>query len=70
MKEWVAIWRITELRWVHVPYGSPGYLCESQIVTVCQDSADSLDEAERIDTTIIDFEGLCGVSAAFIYSYE
>jgi hypothetical protein len=33
----------------------PGYSCESQTVTVCQDIADSLDEGERIDSIIIDF---------------
>jgi hypothetical protein len=33
----------------------PGYSCESQTVTVCQDIADSLDEGERTDTIIIDF---------------
>ena len=33
----------------------PGYSCESQIITVCQDLADSLDEATRLDAIIIDF---------------
>ena len=33
----------------------PGYLCESQVVTVCQDIADSLDEGVRTGTIIIDF---------------
>ena len=33
----------------------PGYSCESQIVTVCQDIADSLDEGIRIDALIADF---------------
>jgi hypothetical protein len=32
----------------------PGYSCESQVVTVCQDIADSLDEGDRTDA-IIDF---------------
>jgi hypothetical protein len=27
----------------------PGYSCESQIITVCQDMSDSLDEATRLD---------------------
>ena len=31
-----------------------GYSCQSQLVTVCQDIADSLDEGVRTDT-IIDF---------------
>ena len=33
----------------------PGYLCESQVITVCQDNADSLDNGDRIDTIIVDF---------------
>ena len=33
----------------------PGYLCESQIITVFQDISDSLDEATRVDAIIIDF---------------
>jgi hypothetical protein len=32
----------------------PGYSCESQVITVCQDIADSLDEGFGIDTIIID----------------
>jgi hypothetical protein len=32
-----------------------GYSCESQIITVCQDISNSLDEAVRLDTIIIDF---------------
>jgi hypothetical protein len=33
----------------------PGYSCESQIITVCRDIADSLDSGSRIDAIIIDF---------------
>ena len=33
----------------------PGYSCESQVVTVCQDIADSLEEGVRTDAIIIDF---------------
>jgi hypothetical protein len=33
----------------------PGYSCESQIVTVCQDIADSLDKGIRTDAIVIDF---------------
>jgi hypothetical protein len=33
----------------------PGYSCESQIITVCQDISDSLDEAARLGAIIIDF---------------
>ena len=32
-----------------------GYLCENQVITVCQDIADSLDKGDRIDVIIIDF---------------
>jgi len=32
-----------------------GYSCESQVITVCQDIADSLDEGVGIDAIIIDF---------------
>ena len=33
----------------------PGHSCDSQVVTVCQDIADSLDEGIRTDAIIIDF---------------
>jgi hypothetical protein len=33
----------------------PGYSCESQVNTVCQDIADSMDNGDRIDTIVIDF---------------
>jgi hypothetical protein len=33
----------------------PGYSCESQVITVCQDTANSLDNEGRIDAIIIDF---------------
>ena len=33
----------------------PGYSCESHLITVCQDIADSLDNGDRIDAIIIDF---------------
>jgi hypothetical protein len=33
----------------------PGYSCESQVIMVCQDIADYLDNREMIDTIIIDF---------------
>jgi hypothetical protein len=32
----------------------PGYLCESQVITVRHDVSDSLDEATRLDAIIID----------------
>ena len=38
------------------PHGfRPGYSCESQVVTVCQDVADALDEGIRTDGIVIDF---------------
>ena len=33
----------------------PRYSCERQLVMVCQDNVDSLDEGVRTDTIIIDF---------------
>jgi hypothetical protein len=33
----------------------PGYSRESQVITACQDFADSLDNGDRIDAIIIDF---------------
>ena len=33
----------------------PGYSCESQVITVCQDTADTLDNGDRTDAIIIDF---------------
>jgi hypothetical protein len=32
-----------------------GYLCESQIITVCQDTSDTLDEGARLGVIIIDY---------------
>jgi hypothetical protein len=36
----------------------PGYSCGSQVITVCQDIADSLDKGVGIDVIIIDFSQL------------
>jgi hypothetical protein len=33
----------------------PGYSCESQVITVCQDVADALDNGDTIDAIIVDF---------------
>ena len=33
----------------------PGYSWESQVITVCQDIADSFDKGDRMDSIIIDF---------------
>ena len=32
-----------------------GYSCESQVITVCQDIADSMDNGDRIDAILIAF---------------
>jgi len=32
-----------------------GYSCESQVITVCQDIADSMNNGNRIDTIVINF---------------
>ena len=32
-----------------------GYSCESQVITVCKDIADSLDNGDKIDAVIVDF---------------
>jgi hypothetical protein len=34
---------------------SPGYSCESRVITVCQDLADTLDNGDRMDAIIVDF---------------
>ena len=33
----------------------PGYSCESQVIAVCQDIADSQDNGDKIDAIIVDF---------------
>jgi hypothetical protein len=33
----------------------PGYSCESQVIVVCQDIADSLDNRDKFDSIIVDF---------------
>jgi len=33
----------------------PGYLCESQVISACQDIADSMNNGDRIDAIVIDF---------------
>jgi len=39
----------------------PGYSCESQIITVCQDISNSLDEAAELDAIIIEFSKAFGL---------
>ena len=43
--------------WLHKGQNGfgPGYSCESQVITVCQDIVDSLDEGVGIDVIVIDF---------------
>jgi len=33
----------------------PGYSCKVQVITVCQDIADSMDNGDRIDAIVINF---------------
>jgi len=33
----------------------PGYFCESQVITVCQDIDNALDNGDRIDAITVDF---------------
>ena len=33
----------------------PGYSCESQVIAVCQDIADCVDNGDKIDAIIVDF---------------
>ena len=33
----------------------PGHSCESQVITVCQDIADSPDNGDKIDAIVVDF---------------
>ena len=33
----------------------PGYSCESQIITVCRDIADFLDNGDRVVAVVVDF---------------
>ena len=33
----------------------PGYSCESQVIAVCQDIADCLDNGDKIDAFTVDF---------------
>ena len=46
---------IGEINNILFSYGSQGYSCESQDITVCQDIADSSDEGVGTDAIIIDF---------------
>jgi len=49
------IWDVSEWLYEGQHGFRPGYSCESQIVTVCQDIADYLDEGAKIDAIIVDY---------------
>jgi len=49
------VWKDTDWLYEGQHGFRPGYLCESQIITVCQDISDSIDEATRLEAIIIDF---------------
>jgi hypothetical protein len=49
------VWDKSEWLYVGQHGCRPAYSCESQIVTVCQNKVDSLNEGARIDAIIIDF---------------
>jgi hypothetical protein len=49
------VWENTDWLYERQHGFRPRYSCESQIITVCQDISDSLDEATRLDAVIIDF---------------
>ena len=36
----------------------PGYSCKSQVIAVCHDIADSLENVDKIDAIIVDFRKL------------
>ena len=40
----------------------PGYSCESQTITVCQDISDSLDEGARLNVIVTDFSKASGLA--------
>jgi len=39
----------------------PGYSCESQVIAVCQDTADCLDNGDKIDAIIVEFSKAFGL---------
>jgi hypothetical protein len=49
------VWEMSDLLYEGQHGFRPGYSCESQVVTVCQDIADSLDEGVKTDMLIIYF---------------
>jgi hypothetical protein len=49
------VWEMSGWLYVVQNRFRPAYSCESQLVTVCQDIADALDEEVRTDAIVIDF---------------
>jgi len=50
-----AVWDMSEWLYEGQRGFRPGYAYESQIMTVCQDVANSLDEGARRDAIVIEF---------------
>ena len=49
------VWEINDWLYEGQHGFRPGYSCESQVITVCQDIADSLDNGDRVDAIVVDF---------------
>ena len=49
------VWEINDWLYEGQHGFGPGYSCESQVITVCQDIADSLDNGDRVDAIVVDF---------------
>ena len=49
------VWEMSELLCAGKHGFKPGYSCESKVITVCHDIADSLHEGVKTDAIIIDF---------------
>jgi len=52
---YIQVWKYKDWLYEKQHDFRPGYSCESQIITVCQDISDSLDEAARLDAITIGF---------------
>ena len=49
------VWEINDWLYEGQHGFRPGYSCESQVITVCQDIADSLDNGGRVGGIVVDF---------------
>ena len=49
------VWEINDWLYEGQHGFRPGYSCESQVIAVCQDIADSLDNGDRVDAIVVDF---------------